>query len=153
MVGLLLGKNTIMIYDKIENIGRYAFLESIKNFDLKNYQEGKFDINGDVFFGIGLAYNTKSESECLWEAHQKYLDIHILLEGEELINITETSSMKKTMEYDSENDYQLFKGEKQQTIHLKKGDFLVLYPNECHQTAVQTKQVSAIKKIVFKIKL
>jgi len=142
-----------MIYDKIENLGRYKLLDKIKTFDVSNYQKGKFDILGDVFFGIGLEYITKNETECLWEAHKKYLDIHLILEGEERINIAETESMKQTMEFDYKNDYQLFEGKKQQSIVIKKGEFLALYPNECHKTAVKIDQKSSVKKIVFKILL
>ena len=140
-----------MIYDKLENINRFNLLNKIEKFDLINYKKGKFEIEENVFFGIGLEYDTKDEVDCLWEAHKKYLDIHVILEGEEIINITETSTMKQTMEFDYENDYQLFEGKKQQSIHLKEGDFLALYPNECHQTAVKVLNVSKIKKIVFKI--
>jgi len=142
-----------MIYDKFKDISRYGILKQIAEFNLKDYQKGKFDIKDETFFGIGLEYNTKSESECLWEAHQKYLDIHVILEGEEVINISETSTMKQTMEFDYENDYQLFEGKKQHHIYLREGEFLALYPNECHQTAVRLKEASFVKKIVFKIKL
>lgn len=142
-----------MIYDTIENISRYDLLKQIKTFNLENYKQGKFDINGDAFFGIGLEYTTKEAAECLWEAHRKYLDIHYIIQGEEIINIAETNTMKPTMEFDTENDYQLFEGEKQQSIVLKQGDFLALYPNECHQTAVKINQQTDVKKIVFKIAL
>ena len=142
-----------MIYDKFKNISRYGNLNQIAEFNLKNYQKGRFDINDETFFGIGLEYNTKNEIECLWEAHQKYLDIHVILEGEEVINISETSTMKQTMDFDNENDYQLFEGTKQHHICLRKGEFLALYPNECHQTAVKLEEASFVKKIVFKIKL
>lgn len=142
-----------MIFDKIENIDRYSFLKQIKHFDLKDYQKGKIEINEDQFFGIGLEYETKDASACLWEAHKKYLDIHFILEGEEIINISEVLNMNPTMDFDYENDYQLFKGNKQQSIHLKKGYFLALSPNECHQTAIMINKISSIKKIVFKINL
>ena len=142
-----------MIYDKFKNISRYGMLKQIAEFNLKDYKKGKFDINDETFFGIGLEYNTKRESECLWEAHKEYLDIHFILEGEEVINISDISNMRKTMEFDNENDYQLFEGNKDHCVYLKKGDFLVLYPNECHQTAVQLDDVCFVKKIVFKIKL
>ena len=65
------------------------------------------------------------------------MDIHLVLEGEEIINIAETSTMKPTMDFDLENDYCLFEGKKQHTVRLRKGEFLALYPNECHQTAVK----------------
>ena len=61
--------------------------------------------------------------------------------------------MTNTTAYDSTNDYQLFEGIKQQDIVLKKDYVLVLFPNECHQTGVQYKEVSLVKKIVFKLAL
>lgn len=142
-----------MIYDKLKNIGKYKFLNSLQEFDFKNYQKGKFDIDGDVFFGIGLEYDTKNEDECLWEAHQKYLDIHVIIEGQEIVNISDISNMDVSQKYNSEGDYSLFTGKKEQTIVLKERDFLILYPNEVHQTAVKLKNKTAVKKIVFKIKL
>jgi len=153
MADLQLGKINYMIYDKIKNIDRYKFLDQIKKFDISNYEKGKFDINGDDFFGIGLEYDTKNESECLWEAHEKYLDIHYILEGEEVINISDIAIMKSTMDFDYENDYCLFEGKKTHSVVLKKGDLLILFPNEVHQTAVKVDEVTSVKKIVFKIKL
>lgn len=146
-----------MILDKIENSSRYKLLEFLTEYKKKEmsftFQKGKFEIDKDTFFGIGLEYDTKSESDCLWEAHKKYLDIHVILEGEEKINISETETMKPTMDFDYENDYQLFEGSKQQTVTLKKGSFLALFPNECHQTAIQVNESVGVKKIVFKILL
>lgn len=142
-----------MIYDKLENINRYPFLNKIKDFDFKKAVAGKFEIEADNFFGIGLTYTTKPESECLWESHIKYLDIHVLLEGEEVINITEAPLATITKPYDDAGDYILHKGDKQQNIILKPGNFLALYPNEAHQTAVQLQQPTLVNKIVFKIKL
>lgn len=142
-----------MIYDKIENIGRYDLLNQVKEFDFSNYEKGKFGISGDEFFGIGLEYDTRNEADCLWEAHRSYLDVHCILEGEELVNITDIANTTVTKEYDAAGDYGLFNGTKEHTIHLKKGMFLVLYPNEVHQTAVVAESVSSVKKIVFKIKV
>lgn len=142
-----------MIYDKIENLNRYKSLKKIEGFDISKYQKGKFDISNDVFFGIGLEYETKNETECLWEAHKKYLDIHYIIEGEEIIDIAQTDTMSPTMAFDYKNDYQLFEGKKQQSIILRKGDFLALYPNECHKTAIKITTPTSVKKIVFKIML
>lgn len=142
-----------MIYDKIENIGRYDLLRLVAEFSLDNYQKGKFEISGKDFFGIGLEYETKDATECLWEAHRIYLDVHCVLEGEEFVQIADISNTTVTKEYDPEGDYALFDAKKEHTIHLKKGMFLALFPNEVHQTAVKVEQPVALRKIVFKIAL
>lgn len=142
-----------MIYDTLNNLERYPFLTKIKKFDLNNASKGKFDIEGDDFFGIGLNYTTKPEIDCLWESHRKYLDIHILLEGEEIVNIVDIAQTALAKPYDEAGDYALHEGVKQQSIILKAGSFLALYPNEVHQTAVQIQQPCLVRKVVFKIKL
>ena len=84
----------------------------------------------------------------LWEAHRKYLDIHLVLEGEEILYINDINNMKSTKEY--EDDYELFDGEKQQEIILRPGYFLALYPNEVHKTAIELSNPASLKKLVFK---
>lgn len=142
-----------MIYDNIEHLKRYPFLEKVKNFDFDLVKDGKFEIEDDVFFGVGLNYKTKPEIDCLWESHKKYLDVHVILEGEEIINVSEISQMEISKPYVADSDYMLFNGIKEQSIHLTKGSFLVLYPNEVHQTAVMIEHESAVKKVVFKLML
>lgn len=147
------GKNENMISDQLKYIGRYPFLKQIQEFNFENYQKGRFEISGNEFFGIGLEYETRDASECLWEAHRRNLDVHCILEGEELIHIADIAHAVVTKEYDEEGDYALFDAKKEQTILLKEGMFLVLYPNEVHQTSVAVNTAQSLKKIVFKIAL
>ena len=151
-----------MIIDKIENIERYARIintnlikTSITNELYKIVDSGKFSIenNDDAFFGIRLKYDTKDSTEGLWEAHQKYLDIHVVLAGEEIIEITTIEKMKISQEYDEINDYALFKGNEDQKILLSQGEFLLLFPNEVHKTGIKINTVKSIEKVVFKQKI
>lgn len=142
-----------MIYDSLKNLSRYNLLDQISKFDLSNYTKGKIEIDNDRFFGIGLEYITKNGNECLWEAHQKYLDVHLIIEGEEKIHISDINNMSISQKYDESNDYSLFSGQKENEIILSKGYFLVLYPNEVHKTGIFSieNEQKQIKKIVFKI--
>jgi biofilm protein TabA len=144
-----------MIFDKIENLTRYTEIERLSDYPSMKYKKGKFDIDGQDFFGIGLEYTTRSEKDCLWEGHKTYLDVHVILSGEEKVFVTDLADAKSTQEYDSENDYELFNCEAQQEIILRQGYFLVLYPNEVHKTAVVSEKhgISDVRKIVFKLKL
>lgn len=139
-----------MIFDKLENLNKYGFDLNFVKKDLNKseYIKGKFDINEPELFGIGIEYETKESHEALWEAHRKYLDIHVVLEGEEYINITDINQMQSLKEY--EDDYELFTGSAQHSILMKPGYFLVLFPHEVHQTSVKVNEPLSVRKKVYK---
>ncbi|MFU1858156.1 YhcH/YjgK/YiaL family protein [Sphingobacterium sp. NGMCC 1.201703] len=141
-----------MIFDKLDNIQRYGFDFQFILDDLNNneFQKGRFEIEEDNKFGIGLSYSTVDENAGLWEAHRKYLDIHVILQGEEIIHLNDISEMESTQDY--EEDYELFKGKGKHSIHLKEGYFLLLFPNEVHKTSIQVGSSNEVKKKVYKLR-
>ena len=69
---------------------------------------------------------TASENR-FWEAHKRYLDVHIMLSGQEQIDVNFTGNMQ-LREYVAEEDFLPVEGEKNASVILKPGDFLVCYP-------------------------
>lgn len=149
-----------MIFDKQENLDRYQLpqkefgklLDFLKNFKETDFQAGRFEIDGDRFFGIGLEYQTKKAEEGLWEAHRKNIDVHYILEGEERVQISDIEEMQVTKEYEEEGDYVLFDGAASDAVILRKGEILILFPNEIHKTSIMVNEPVEIRKIVFKIR-
>lgn len=142
-----------MIFDKIENITKYGIdlgfvLDDLRN---NNFRRGKFEVGKFGCFGIGLEYETKDSSEGVWEAHRKYLDIHVISEGEEYIHITDIENMQSIKEY--EDDYELFDGPTEHKILLKEGFCLILFPNEVHKTSVKVIDRITVRKNVYKKQL
>jgi len=151
-----------MILDKIENLHRYTQVLEVsllsnalseKIYD--SVEEGKFEVgnNMDKFFGIIMSYNTKGASEGIWEAHRKYMDIHVILEGEELVYLEDIENCEVSQTYDADGDYGLFTANPTKPVVLKAGHFLALYPNEVHMTSVKNVHSSTVRKIVFKQRL
>ncbi|OAV44299.1 YhcH/YjgK/YiaL family protein [Lewinella sp. 4G2] len=148
-----------MIIDKVENLDRYALSEDLRaaikenaKTDTEHFERGKFDIaSDDSLFGIRLEYDTKDEGECLWEAHRKYVDVHLILEGEEMVFVNDIQSMKSSKPYVNADDYELFVGEAKDEVVLRKGMFLVLYPNEVHKTSVHHAKPNQVSKVVLKM--
>ncbi|SEG42829.1 YhcH/YjgK/YiaL family protein [Halpernia humi] len=141
-----------MILDKLENINRYSLDLAFVSEDLQNeFRAGRFEIAGEEKFGIGLQYETTDGTTGLWEGHKVYLDIHVILEGEEIVEIADINQMTLTKPY--EMDYHLFQGEKQQSVILSKGYFLILFPNEIHKTGVNVERTVNVKKNVYKLLL
>ena len=149
-----------MIFGNLKYADKYDFLtEKIKacftyarEHDLTTYEKGSYKINGDEFFVNIENYATVKREERFWEAHKAYLDIHILVKGEETIDINFIENMKLG-EYKEADDFLPMEGDMQASVTLKPGDFLICYPEDAHRTGVIATKVSDLKKGIFKVKI
>lgn len=149
-----------MIFGNLKYADKYDFLtEKIKacftyarEHDLTTYEKGGYKINGDEFFVNIENYATVKREERFWEAHKAYLDIHILVKGEETIDINFIENMKLG-EYKEADDFLSMEGDMQASVTLKPGDFLICYPEDAHRTGVIATKVSDLKKGIFKVKI
>jgi YhcH/YjgK/YiaL family protein len=141
-----------MIYDSIGNIARYGNkFELIRQFLLKNkFSPGKFDLD-DHIHAIALEYETKNQIDLEWEAHRKFVDFHFIIEGKELVQLSDVQTMNEKSKY--QDDFQLFEGNASQIVQCEKNDFLILYPNEVHKTSIKVHQTCTVRKYVFKIRI
>ena len=102
---------------------------------------------------IYASFLAKSNNEVLaidlWEAHLKYIDIHYILKGEEKIEVGQIKDATLTKTYDEAGDYALYEASGE-SISMHQGDFMILFPNEVHKTAISINNTLEVKKIVFK---
>ncbi len=80
-----------MIFDKIENLRHYdivsdKIIEFLFNLN-ENTPTGRYEIDENSYANIE-EYNTKPIENCRFEAHKKYIDIQLLLKGEERLDVT-----------------------------------------------------------------
>lgn len=149
-----------MIYGNISQLSDYSFLESqvkecfeyAKCHDLSSFEKGSHEIDGERLFVNIVEYTTTSAGERFWEAHKKYLDVHLMLQGTEQIDLAfiETMDVKT---FEEENDFLPMEGEKSGSVILKSNDFLICYPSDGHRTAVAVEKPEAIKKAIFKVQI
>jgi YhcH/YjgK/YiaL family protein len=85
------------------------------------------------------------------KAHKKYIDIHILMEEEKKICVSEMHDIKVLKPCNE--DYTLFEREKRYEVLLKSNSFLVLYPNEIHKTSIIAIKKCKIRKTVLNLKI
>lgn len=149
-----------MIIDKIENIALYFGLnnrieQALKYIQQTNFESiipGRYDIDGDSVYALVSIYNTKHENESFLEAHQKYIDVQFMIEGEELMGYTALSGQQVAKAYDAANDYMLFK-EKCSSILFKKGMFAIFFPGDLHMPGIECDTSAMVKKVVVKVKI
>lgn len=125
--------------------------EYAKENNLIEFEKGSHEIDGENLFVNIVEYNTTVKEERFWEAHKKYLDVHLMLDGEEKIALNFIDNLKQN-EYQEEGDFLPLDGEAVNSeVVLRKGDFLVCYPEDAHMTALKVEEESSIKKAIFKV--
>lgn len=149
-----------MIFGNVENLREYPFLEEqvrecfayAKEHDLAAYGKGSHVIDGERLFVNIVEYETVAASERFWEAHKSYLDVHLMLSGTEQIDLNFLQNMA-LLPYVEKDDFLPMKGEKNSSVVLGAGDFLICYPSDAHRTAVAAGESQNIKKAIFKVRI
>ena len=147
-----------MIVDDIQNIEKYVGIIPSNVIDfLKNLTSetpvGHYELDERVYFNIDV-YNTKNADNCKFEAHKKYIDIQMLLDGEEELDIFPVSDLKVSEEYDENRDVMFFENPQEfpDNLRLKPYKFVLIYPEEAHRPQMNLGSVSKnVKKAVAKI--
>ena len=144
-----------MIYDRIENIDTYNLdkvaVDFIKNLS-SDIECKKYILSENVYANVE-EYSTKNEG--YFEAHREYLDIQILLSGEEIIEYTSLNGLEVKDVYDLARDIEFYHDGNNPIIPLKleTGIFAVLYPQDAHKPQLKYETCGKVKKVVVKVKL
>lgn len=139
--------------DKIQKCIEYLKCNDI----VKLYKTGVHYIDGlDVKMNYDY-YDTKSKEEGKWESHLKFLDIQVILEGEEVIFVRNINGLEKELE-NLDNDIIFYKQNEEEhelevAVPLRKGDVLVLYPEDVHMPGISLNDKMKNRKVVFKVML
>ena len=107
-------------------------------------------LNGDRAYCTRFTYETIPEEESPFEAHRRYLDIHIMLQGEERVDIAPPEALTLA-EAREENDFYAYRGEPWHSTVLRPGEFLVVFPEDAHRIKVQVDGPKTVTKAVFKV--
>ena len=139
-----------MITDSIKNLKIYNIVsENVINF-LMNLptDAGHYEIDDTAYANIDI-YNTKQE--CKFEAHKKYIDIQMLLEGNEELDYISVDDLTISEEYDEKRDVMFFHNPDKipDTLQLEPYKFALIYPHEAHRPQMGNGQ--QVKKVVVKI--
>ncbi len=149
-----------MIIDRIENCGQFSMLgerfeigfKFLRENDLRDFPEGKHEIEGDDVYVIVSSYTTKSPEESNPEAHKVYADIQYMIKGSENIGYDMFNGNRLFKEYDPEKDFMLYDAV-QNAVTLREGMFAVFFPYDIHQPGLSIDGPAFVKKAVVKVRL
>ena len=149
-----------MIYTDKKQIRQYLGMD--KNLDtairyiaehkMEELNDGRNEIEGDRVFVNRFRYETLPETETLFESHLAYVDIHLVLEGNEIIGVTPVDDLTVTRT-DLEADQVDCFGEIAVKLPLESSKILILFPREAHMVKITDQARSHVEKAVVKVKM
>ncbi|MWV43886.1 DUF386 family protein [Paenibacillus sp. HJL G12] len=127
-------------------------VDFLQDTDFGLLEEGKYSIWGQDMFAIISRIQTKPASMQSAEKHECFLDIHYVIEGEELIGWQLQNEQTAPSESNPEEDYSLYTElEQESMIRLTQGMYTVLLPEDIHRPGLTETEPSEVRKVVIKI--
>ena len=144
-----------MIIDTMERLDAYAALgenfrtavEYLKTTDLKAVPIGRHAIDGDRVYVLSQELHL-TEKEMKWEAHARYADIQVILDGCERFG---WGYEGKLDELDAEKDFRTCSDVKFLEYTLGPGMFTIYFPGEMHSPGNAVIGESDVRKVVVKV--
>lgn len=148
-----------MIIDSIANRSSYSgispYFDEAFSFalSLKDRQPGRYECDkfpeGTVFAMIQEGETLPFE-EGLVEAHRRYLDVQIMLQGGETVWYADIDTLQEAVPYDEKKDI-LFFEKGGQPLQIRPGMFYLVFPQDGHMPCRHIEGADCYRKIVLKI--
>ena len=125
-------------------------LDFVENHSLNVLEEGRYSLLGEEFFLSINRYKTQADKD--FEAHKRYIDIQMVLEGEECIEWCPLNKTQVKTTYDKDKDIMFLSGMGQK-LEAKPDLFFIFFPEDAHKPGLPIHTPEYVKKAVFKIKV
>jgi biofilm protein TabA len=146
-----------MILDVLYKSDRYLALHKgfakafafLRRADLKALPLGKYEVDGDRVYAIVATEPGRRKEDRLLEAHEKYIDIQLVLAGVDEMGWKSTlTCTQPSGAYDSESDVRFFADPPDVWIATQPGAFVIFFPEDGHMPLISPGE---IHKVVVKV--
>lgn len=146
-----------MIFDRIANLKTYAkgdekltaVIDFLKSHPAETLADGRHELSLGVYANVGSG-SVRDAGD--FEAHRKYADLQLIVEGSEIMEWAHLSDMTNGTQYNESGDFQLFSCQPVPTVPLRvyPGYFVIFYPQDGHKPSIRLDH-DISRKVIFKI--
>lgn len=124
----------------------------LNTLDLVGLPLGQQVLMDDISMNV-MEFSTAESATKQAELHRKFIDIQVLISGEEAIEYSVAMpNLANYTEYNAEDDYQLTPDlEQKNRLILRPKMFAIFLPNEPHKPGVSVNGDKLLKKLVVKV--
>jgi biofilm protein TabA len=146
-----------MILSALSQSSRYAALHPlfprafnyIRDTDLFALAPGRYHIDGENLIAIVERVPGKTKEMARLEAHRRYIDIQLVLEGDEQMGWKPLEDcFNPVSEHNMEKDIRFFHDAPASWIAVPPDHFCIFFPEDAHAPLVSS---DTVRKVIFKI--
>jgi biofilm protein TabA len=120
--------------------------------DIAPGSTARVDLPGGAY-AVEQVYESKARADGFFEAHRKYIDVQVVVEGEELMEVIDAGRIAVKQAYQAERDLILYAdatGASQ--VRLKAGEAAIFFPCDVHMPGLRPAEKSGlVRKTVVKV--
>lgn len=146
-------KGTLKVWSStpgIQGLGRP--FEYLARTDLAALPLGRTDIEGDDVYVVVSEAETRPPEQVKFEAHRRYIDIQLVVRGQEAIGVAPVSALVTVEPYDAAKDIEFFAPPRESAVlALHEGEFAVFAPGDGHRPSLHLDGPHMSRKAVVKV--
>ena len=112
----------------------------------------RVELKGGDVYATRFTYETVPAEDTFFEAHRKFLDIHIMVRGSEGVEIAPPETLTE-FDRTEASDFYAYRGRGHYKLTLSPGDFLVVFPGDAHRIKMRLDGPETVSKVVFKVRI
>jgi biofilm protein TabA len=148
-----------VIVDTLANASRYRGinplldrgLEEMGRLAKNTLADGRHELAGQKLAAIFSSYTTEDPERKPFEAHRRFIDIQVVLQGQETLYWAPLPSLEPRGEYSEADDIAFFTGSTGIAVPLEPGWFTVQFPQDAHKPGCPRGGPSQVRKLVIKV--
>ena len=107
---------------------------------------------GEGVFALEQAYQGKLPAEGRWEAHERFIDVQVIVSGNELMGVIDASRLTLAEDFRATRDLMFFAPrEGGSTLRVGAGEVAVFFPVDAHMPSLADGEPTLVRKTVVKV--
>lgn len=104
-------------------------------------------------FAIEQVYETKLRADGFFESHQKYIDVQVVVEGEELMEVVDVSRISTRQPYNPDRDLIIYQDSSEASqLRVYAGHGTIFFPADVHMPTLRIRAAPVlVRKTVVKV--
>lgn len=107
---------------------------------------------GEGVFALEQAYVAKPPAEGKWEAHERFIDVQVIVVGRELMGLIDVGALTLSDDQREKRDLMFFAAhDGGSTLRAGAGDVAVFFPVDAHKPSLADGEPATVRKTVVKV--